>query len=208
MDILERVKYKDYTIEISSDEYVENPREWDNLGIMVYKHRKYALGDKEISFETFAEFVNNEFSIIDFENCYMSEKEKDKIDRWIEKNLIVLDLYLYDHSGITMNTTGFSCCWDSGQVGFIYISKEKAKKELNFKILTSARIETIKEYLKNEVSVFDSYISGDCYCFGIINPAGETIDTCGGFYGSDFEKNGLLTIAKENINYDINNKQE
>ena len=29
---------------------------------------------------------------------------------------IVQPLYLYDHGGITMNTTGFSCSWDSGQV--------------------------------------------------------------------------------------------
>ena len=30
---------------------------------------------------------------------------------------VFLPLYLFDHSGITMNTSGFSCPWDSGQVG-------------------------------------------------------------------------------------------
>lgn len=34
--------------------------------------------------------------------------------------MVILPLYLYDHSGITMNTCGFSCPWDSGQVGWIY----------------------------------------------------------------------------------------
>ena len=30
------------------------------------------------------------------------------------EGMVILPLYLYDHSGITMNTTGFSCPWDSG----------------------------------------------------------------------------------------------
>ena len=37
--------------------------------------------------------------------------------------MVILPLYLYDHSGITMNTCGFSCPWDSGQVGWIYADK-------------------------------------------------------------------------------------
>jgi len=42
---------------------------------------------------------------------------------------VILPLYLYDHSGITMNTTGFSCPWDSGQVGWIYADADCIKKE-------------------------------------------------------------------------------
>ena len=41
---------------------------------------------------------------------------------------VILSLYLYDHSGITMNTTGFSCPWDSGQVGWIYADADCIKK--------------------------------------------------------------------------------
>ena len=37
---------------------------------------------------------------------------------------VILPLYLYDHSGITMSTGPFSCPWDSGQVGWIYASKK------------------------------------------------------------------------------------
>ena len=38
-------------------------------------------------------------------------------------------LYLYDHSGITMSTGSFCDSWDSGQVGFIYVTKEDIEKE-------------------------------------------------------------------------------
>ena len=41
----------------------------------------------------------------------------------------ILPLYLYDHSGLSMNTSGFSCPWDSGQVGWIYCNNEKALRQ-------------------------------------------------------------------------------
>ena len=42
--------------------------------------------------------------------------------------MVILPLYLYDHSGITMNTCGFSCPWDSGQVlSLIHISGKSLK---------------------------------------------------------------------------------
>ena len=49
--------------------------------------------------------------------------------------VVILPLYLYDHSGRSMSTTPFQgraphADWDSGCVGFIYMDKEKAMKEL------------------------------------------------------------------------------
>ena len=46
-----------------------------------------------------------------------------------------LPLYLYDHSGITMNTGGFSCSWDSGQMGWIYATKEDIQKEYGLSLI-------------------------------------------------------------------------
>lgn len=42
----------------------------------------------------------------------------------------ILPLYLYDHSGLTMSTNDFGDRWDSGCVGFIYMEKDTAMKEL------------------------------------------------------------------------------
>lgn len=39
-----------------------------------------------------------------------------------------LPLYVYDHSGVRLNTTGFSCPWDSGQVGWIVATREALKR--------------------------------------------------------------------------------
>ena len=51
------------------------------------------------------------------------------------KAVIILPLYLYDHSGIAIKVGSFICKavhaeWDSGKIGFIYATKEDIKKKL------------------------------------------------------------------------------
>lgn len=48
-----------------------------------------------------------------------------KVKAALDEKVAMLPLFLYDHSGITMSTGPFHCPWDSGQVGFIYMTYEK-----------------------------------------------------------------------------------
>jgi hypothetical protein len=167
-------QYKGLTIEIHNDSDNESPREWDNLGTMVCFHRRYNLGDKHsMTVEEAKAFVNR-------------------------KDVISLPLYLYDHSGITMNTTGFSCPWDSGQVGFIYVTKEKIRKEYGVKRnVTKKLIARIIGYLKNEVETYDNFLTGNVYGFKIMDAEGTDIDSCWGFYGDYSGEYGALTEARQ-----------
>jgi hypothetical protein len=89
--------YKGYTIEIYQDDCGESPREWDNLGEMICFHKRYDLGDR---------------------HSYTVHQANELAGK---REMIVVPLYLYDHSGITMSTSPFSCPWDSGQVGYIWV---------------------------------------------------------------------------------------
>jgi hypothetical protein len=117
--------------------------------------------------------------------------EKDIIKR--ENVGVILPLYLYDHSGITMNTTGFSCNWDSGRVGFIFISKEKMLKEYGGKIVTQTLKDKVTGYLKGEVETYDQYLTGDVYGYRVseVTTCSEghehetEIDSCWGYYGQE-----------------------
>ncbi len=40
-----------------------------------------------------------------------------------------------------MNTTGFSCPWDSGQVGWVFVSKKKVREEYGVKRITESLVE-------------------------------------------------------------------
>ena len=181
---METINYKGCLIKIEQDEYSESPREWDSLGTMVCWHSRYNLGDKH-SFDN-----NNEFQ----------EFVKD------EDIAVLLPLFLYDHSGITMNTTGFSCPWDSGQAGWIYITKDRVKKEYSWKNLTRTRLAKIREYLVGEVKTYDDYLTGNVYGFTAEDKNGEEIDSRQGFFG-DHEKSGLLDEAKGSIDYHIDHKR-
>lgn len=164
-----------------------DPRKDDNLGTMVCFHGRYNLGDKHDfnSPDDFMEYVNNNHKDI----------------------AVVLPLYLYDHSGITMSTTPFSCSWDSGQVGWIYVTKETLRKELGYKKIPKRSIEWAENILKGEIETYDQYLTGDVYGFNLVEKTKcsscqhikeEIVDSCWGFFGDNFETNGILDcLSKE-----------
>lgn len=163
------------TLEVIQDINPESPRKWDNLGKMICFHGRYTLGDKH-------DYDNRDYS------GWAEQKEA------ISKNenaAIILPLYLYDHSGLTINTTGFSCRWDSGQIGWIVISKEKIREEYSVKRISKKLLESVEEYLVGEVKVYDQYLSGDVYGFKEFDSEGNEVDSCWGFYGSNIEENGI-----------------
>jgi hypothetical protein len=130
------------------------------------------------------------------------------IKKSLEANYIILPLYLYDHSGITISTGPFSCPWDSGQIGYIYITKEKARKEYSWKYMTKSRIKRIINYLENEVETYDQYLTGDVYGYRISNEDDDHIDSCWGFYGHDYKDNGLLEMAENAIDCELRKEFE
>jgi flagellar basal body-associated protein FliL len=89
-------------------------------------------------------------------------------------------VYLYDHSGLTMNTKGFNCPWDSGQVGWIYASHEQVKAE--YGAVTPENLKKAESILESEVKLYDYYLTNQCYGFQLFEGDVET-DSCWGFYG-------------------------
>lgn len=152
MEPITTKKIGDYLINILRDDNPMDPREDDNLGTMVCFHRRYELGDKNHNYDS---------------NDYNSWGEMREAIEKDEDTLIILPLYLYDHSGITMRTTPFECRWDSGQVGFIYVSKKKVREEYSTKRITQKIVERVRKVLEGEVIDYDKFISGEMCGFQI-----------------------------------------
>ena len=154
-----KTDYKGYEILIEQDEHPINPRmENFNLGQMICHHKRYFLGDKH-------------------------NKSTDEVLNMLagkQKDIVVLPLYLYDHSGITMNTTGFSCPWDSGMVGCIFADYVNIRSWYGVKKITKKLIEKVKDMFRSEVKVYDDYISGNVYTYTILKD-GEEMEGCGGY---------------------------
>jgi len=179
-----------YTYEIVPDEDPISPRDphyAEPFGTMICFHKRYRLGDKH-------ELRSDQFS------------GWDAMREHLEKELsaaVILPLHLYDHSGITMSTSPFSCPWDSGQVGFIYVTREKILKEYSKKVLTKALREKATLLLDAEVKVYDAYISGDAHGYVVKDESGEVIDSCWGYLGDreaarhDAENMVALLVQKQ-----------
>ena len=154
-----KTNHKGYEILIEQDDNPINPRmENANLGIMLCKHRRYNLGDDV-------------------------DANKDEVLNMLAgkiKDVVALPLYLYDHSGITMNTTGFSCRWDSGMVGCIYADYNKIRSWYGVKKVTKNLIEKVKDMFRSEVKEYDNYISGNVYGY-VIKKDDEEMDSCWGY---------------------------
>ena len=183
--------------------YGDGPREWDNMGTMVCWHGRYKLGDEQPR-ESVDDYWRTLAMQIDptveeriyywewGDGSYRADAE-DRIQTIIEKAIddniaVMLPLYLYDHGGITMRTTGFSCPWDSGQVGFIYATKETLRKEYSVKRVTKATIKRAEKCLKGEVETYDDYLTGNVWGYDIEITGSETCPTCGHTaHPTDFE---------------------
>lgn len=222
------VKNSVYRLEIVPDTDAASPRGNDNLGTMVCWHRRYNLGDEHnfqdanaFLFELLEKTVGDTekaeqkydeiFGSIDRES-YRTQGAyykaiNDKILDFVKQKFIILPLYLYDHSGITMNTTGFSCPWDSGQVGWIYVAHDRLMQEFGIKEITPETIAKAETILRAEVEEYDHYIRGDCYGFRLYEN-GQEIDSCYGFIG-DFEevKDRIKEYLPENVRELVDNAQ-
>ena len=153
------------TVRLEQDTDAMSPRDWDNVGVMVCWHRNYRLGDKH-------EFTSPQ-DFLESDEC--------------KNAALVLPLGLIDHSGISMYIgSGAHSCdpggWDSGQVGFVYVTKEKARAEYG-KRLTKKRLARLEECVRGEVKTYDDYLTGNVWGFVVEDEDGDTVDSCWGFVG-------------------------
>lgn len=163
--------------EIFQDENAESPREWSNLGKIYAEHRRYTLGDKDAT------------------------KEE------AENAPVCLNLYMLDHSGITISTNSFNDPWDSGQVGYIYATKEAILNEYKVKRISKKLLEKVRRVLLAEVANYDQYLRGDVYGFVrsklVSCDHGDThkdhIDSCWGYYSSSSEDLLAEIIGNDNV---------
>jgi hypothetical protein len=174
-NMIECIEYKNYRIEIYHDDSEpESPRYESNImSKMVCFHNRYALGDE------------HKYSV----------KQAKKIAN--SKKYIVLPVYLYDHSGLTINTTGFPCPWDSGHVGWIWAKREEIRSKLGWKAISKKRKNKIETILNAEIELYDRWIGAEMYGYCIYDQDGVMLGSCWGFYDMD----EMVVEAKSDIDY-------
>jgi hypothetical protein len=153
-------------------------------------HRRYRLGDSH-EFDSPEAFLRDLAGISEQRDLAM-----DRLQERAERNAVLLPVFLYDHCGLAMNTIGFHCPWDSGQVGFIYVTLEAVRKEFGVRRVTRALREKAAAILRGEIVSYDAYLGGRVYGY-VIEWDGEEVDACWGFVG-DYET-GCLPEARQAV---------
>ncbi len=192
---MKKITYKDYTIKIETDEFPSNPRtEWDNMTVMAFFHKRYNLGDKDPGIS---------------DRDYGSWDEMEDAIRKKFDIAVISPVYMYDHSGITIATRPFSCPWDSGQIGFVWITKKSARENMLWKAITKARLKRLEEVIEAEIEAYDNYLTGEVYVVSAEDPDGNSIHCVGGYFGEDGcdEDGYAVDEAKSAIDYDIKERE-
>ena len=178
-------------------EYSENPEDEEPFSLVV-SYAYPCKGTYEIcSARTVSELFSEQnrdsileaFSISDLLKILQESDE-----------LVLLPLWLYDHSGISMSTTHtypYNDRWDSGQVGWIYLTKSQFLREAGYGEADWPK--KAQEILQSEVQIYDQYLRGEVFGYQVFefNRNGtdewnETDESCWGFFGDDLMQNGIL----------------
>ena len=123
---------------------IMNPREWnENLGTMLCFHRRYILGDK------------NPYNSGDYWGWNDFAKSLFKV----HDVALMLPIYMYDHSGITISYKPFSCPFDSGQVGWIFMNKDQVRREFGVKRISKKVMDKVRSILIAEIEEYNEYLT-------------------------------------------------
>lgn len=217
--LIETENYRGYEINIYYDEDPINPREDDNFDKIICKQGRYILGDETYSNtyanswkEWFAYYVVENYSLdvdlveYDMFGYFSDDDEVDKVWSWIDKNMIVFRVWIYDHSGVVIGNSSVDngpSGWDYSTVGFQYMTKKKAIELFGNKNFTKKVLDAAEEFMNCTIENYNKYISGEVYMFEIKDDFGF-VDDEGGFYDQDV----AMERAKEIVNFEIDLKKK
>ncbi len=167
-----------FILNLVTDQFPQNPRrDRDNVTQIWAAHRRYELGDEG------------------FESRAVTEAEVKRLHGPI---VLIKKLYMYDHGGITIKTSPFDCRWDSGQIGWVWITRAKLKAEYRKSKEYPSQASWAEALLEAEVAEYDAYLRGDVWGYTIVEKATSTIvESCYGFYDEkDAKSEGESVLAQ------------
>ena len=161
---VERFTHNGRTCRILLDPDPMSPRDYDNVSTLACWHRRAKLGDQQLRMDDYAS-ADDALKAL-----------KAKVKAAGDRVLAVLPLYLYEHSGMTMRCGAFSDPFDSGQVGWGYVTKSSAEKMgCVGRKWPKAKLE---EAIRAEVACYDNYLTGQIYGYIVEDSDGDELDSC------------------------------
>lgn len=253
-----------FTGEILQDESGDgsgDPREGDQLGTMVCWHPNYMLGDYQLKDGDGRGAVTTAFETKRGRTDFRSMAVLERYLRTALGAVVILPLYLLDHSGLSMTAGapsvfdnprvrsdhhGNGLGWDTTMVGYIYTTAERVHELCGttvenacpgcgytrvydglggerrpraicsrcghaFKDLYApadwegTAVAWVAKQLDYEVRAYDAFLRGAVYWYRVTDPAGATIDSCGGYLAVNDGKDDGLDYVRDEIRSSLKN---
>lgn len=165
-----------FVVKVLADEdgSSSDPRDWDHGTLMALTHRRYDLPN-----EAGAPF--------------------DDLDGWREvadwlreiyNVAAILPVYMIDHGNVALSTGSYGDPWDSGQVGFILMTREGQDA-------CGTPDDRLNGLLSATVAEYGQYLNGEVYGYVVEDAEGDTVDSCWGFVGeSDYALSEGVAAAR------------
>jgi len=199
----------EFRLTTNYDEFSWSPREGDcNFGKLVCHTRNYDLSDVEINSgsDVWREMLRDidpkhRGAMLDGELCSDfddSKENRNAILIRMNKHFLILPVYMYDHGGIDLSTSGFSCRWDSRQIGFIYISRKAVRENYGVRAINAQLRDKVLGFLTQEVKTYSQYINNEAYAWTMeakVTGEWEHEDSSGSHYSeAEAEEDGLSSF--------------
>jgi len=195
-DIAERYQRNGFTVTISYDPDCPSPRDDESPGArLALFHRRYTFPDD---------------AGLDRDN-YESWADMAAHLRSDHGALYLMAVYMIDHSGLAFRTVEPDAGnpffedpgqWDSGIVGFGYVTAETWKETDGTEWAGSEeQLARARQLIRSDVEQYGMYVNGECYSYVITDEYGEQVDDgcCNGIIGMEW--------VTEEANMDADNRE-
>jgi hypothetical protein len=158
-------------VRISRDPDPQDPRDATCLGHLVHWHQRLRLASDAIHVSD----IHEAGRIVDDKSA-----------------VAVLTIYICQHGDVQLSTDPFNDPWDSGIVGIYYTALE----DIN---TLGVSLDQVDRILRAEIEALNHWLNGDVYGVRIFDQDGEEMDACWGFFGTDWDTNGLKDFLPEHL---------
>lgn len=213
--------YKGIEIEIEYDQNAENPFEnWDGCTplIAVYDRSENDYSQGQIlrylrNYLTYNQVKRHQVRLLNLMDYNVEDFRDEHPLEDYDRTEIIKDEFLYDWLTESLDNKenfciefgikhyrGSSRGYSQGDYADIFMCWTPEFEEVTGRTYESIDDDEFKGGLK----LYSDWAWGDVFSFSI----DEINDSCCGFYGDDFENNGLMEMAKESIDSYLNHKEK
>ena len=149
----------------------ESPIGYDDAVRLAILHRRYDNPARE-------------HGLIDQESVEAAEREA----RRPGAEFIAFPVYMYDHSGTAYSIRPFSCPWDSGRAGTLFLRRSDFGRPL-------------RKAAESILATYTAWANGQVYGFIVEDGNGEHLDSCWGFIEPNGAEGYVLKAGRESLAY-------